>query len=73
MRIKGHQIEVNFTLYFTLFIVTFAKGSPLLRVVFSDDGLKKGILQNSPPELLDFYWKKGVCQRNWLQFGCENV
>ena len=44
MHAKGHRIEANFTLYFTLFIVTFAKGSPLLRVVFSGDRKNRVIL-----------------------------
>jgi len=35
MHAKGHRIEVDFALYFTLFIVTFAKGSPIINVIFS--------------------------------------
>jgi hypothetical protein len=36
MHIKGYKIEVIFATYFTPFIVTFAKRSPVIDVIFSD-------------------------------------
>jgi len=45
MHAKGHRIEANFALYFTPFIVTFAKGSPLLTSFFPEVSEKMGFWQ----------------------------
>jgi hypothetical protein len=45
MAARGLCIEADFTLYFTLFIVTFAKGSPLLTSFFPGMSEKMGFLE----------------------------
>jgi hypothetical protein len=42
MHAKGHRIDANFALYFTTFLVTFAKGGPLLMSFFPGRAEKMG-------------------------------
>jgi hypothetical protein len=54
MHAKGHRIEANFTLCFTLFIVTFAKGGALLMSFFRGSK-KQGGFQGFSPSIINVF------------------